>query len=589
MNFKNDVTVENCDVLIIGHGLAGVTTAISMKEKNPDLDILLADKASAGWAGKANKGGCILIDIAPDGTAEEIVEFHVKNTGEYLNDQNAFLNFIKNVPQVLKKLEDWGITIYRDEDGVPKYYGGPKGKDFPAPWKLTGIESDFLLKMVKRAKKLGCRFIDKVAVTDLLTDGNTAVGAVGFSLLDGEKFVFRSHATVIANGNQDYRAMGMWNCARGDGIAAAWRAGVEMRNGEFGTFRQCAAVDAACWEIVSAEDNLYNAAGEFISPKYRPWLKDPAIRENVGNTMIYDSNCQTYAGMYKEILAGKGPIYFNTKEFQFPAKCGKYAMNPEWWPRKKWLKFRTANRDAEAKGHISVKDGMMPVTAALVGEQSPIKVRFHMETSMDGLWAVGDAAYNGSGIPGAVPAPPARLRGSGLAFAIHSGMQAAPAVVKYVEGSEHGQADMVQAESLLAEVFQPLYRPIGVDPKEIVKNIRRLMARVEYSSYVNEERLAEGLKYVLREKEKLNNLYAKDYHYLSAANEARSFVICSEIHFRTAALRKESRGWFMREDYPERDDKNWLKYINFKNAGDGTFSFWYEDVPIQTYPFQISK
>lgn len=588
MNKDMNITRQKCDVLIIGHGLAGITAAISMKEENPDIDILLVDKASTGWGGKANKGGCIIIDIAPDSTAEEIVEFHVKNTGEYLNNQEMFLNFIKNAPVVLKKFEEWGVTIFKDEDGVPKYYGGPKGEGFPAPWKLTGIEADFLLKLSRTAKKLGCRFIDKVSVTDLLTNDDKVVGAVGFSLLDGEKFVFESKATIIANGNQDYRAMGMWACARGDGIAAAWRAGVEMRNGEFGTFRQCGAIDAASWEIVTAEDNLYNAKGEYISPKYRPWLQDEKIRDHVGNTMVYDSNCQVYAGMYKEILAGNGPIYFNAKEFKFPQKLGKYAMNPEWWPRPKWIRFRTANREAEAKGHISTKDGMMPITASLVGEQSPIKVGCEMETSMQGLWAIGDAAYNGSGIPGAVPAPPARLRGSGLSFAAHSGITAAPSVVSFVKDAVAEDVNMDQATKLLEEVFAPLERKIGVDPMEIVKNIRSIMARVEYSSYMSEERLQEGLAYVLREKEKLEHMVAKDYHYLATANEARSFVICAEIHFRTASLRKESRGWFMREDYPERDDENWLKYINFKNNGEGEFDIWYEEVPIEKYPYQIN-
>ena len=59
------------DVLVIGHGLAGITSALKMKEVNPDLDILLVDKASTGFAGKANKGACILIDVAPDAAPED--------------------------------------------------------------------------------------------------------------------------------------------------------------------------------------------------------------------------------------------------------------------------------------------------------------------------------------------------------------------------------------------------------------------------------------------------------------------------------------------------------------------------------------
>ncbi|MCD7865956.1 MAG: hypothetical protein LUG54_08130 [Clostridiales bacterium] len=93
------------------------------------------------------------------------------------------------------------------------------------------------------------------------------------------------------------------------------------------------------------------------------------------------------------------------------------------------------------------------------------------------------------------------------------------------------------------------------------------------------------MELVQKEKAKLDQVYAKDWHYLSAANEARSFVLCAEMHFTTAQLRKETRGWFMRDDYPERDDKNFLKYINFQKEGDGMRT-WMSDVPIAEYPYQ---
>ena len=586
MNLDNTTNVYNSDVLIIGHGLAGITTALALKDINPKLDIVLVDKSFAGWGGKANKGGCVFIDVAPGSKPEDTVAFHVKNTGEYLNDQEAFINFIKTTPVIINQLEKWGIQIFRDENGLPKYCHGPNPEAFPAPWYLTGIEADFLQKLAVRAKKQGCRFVEKVTVTDLLTDGNKAVGAVGFSLLNGDKLVFNSSATVIATGNQDYRAMGMWNCARGDGIAAAWRAGVDMRNGEFGTFRQCAAIDAAGYEIVSAEDNLYNAKGEFISAKYRPWLKIPGNQEKYGNTTIYDSNSAVYIGMYKEILAGNGPIYFNPKEYNMFEKSGKYATNQDYYKRPKWMKFHGANRSAEESGTILEKDGMIPVTAALVGEHSPVKVDFNMMTSMEGLWGAGDTCYNGSGIPGAVPSPPARLRGSGLAFAMYSGLQCAPKLNEFVESAKGGAVNKGQIEKHFERVFAPINRSLGVNPMEIVSNIRGLMTRIEYTCYMHEDRLAEGLDYVLAEKAKLEKMSVNDYHYLCTANEARSFVTCAEMHFRTSLMRKESRGWFVREDYPERDDKNWLKIINFRNKGNDEFEFWNEDVPLDKYPFQ---
>lgn len=586
---EGTVTRYSSDVLIIGHGIAGVFAALTIKENAPGTDILLVDKASTGWAGKANKGGSCQFSIAPGHTAEEIVEFHVRNTGEYLNDQDAYLEFVRSTPQLLEKLEQWGVVIPRDEQGRIKFSGGVNCEEWAAPWALVGYEADFMVKLTNRAKKAGCRFLDKISVTDLLTKDGRAVGAVGFSLLDGERFIFQAPAVVIANGNQDYRAMNMWAAARGDGIAAAWRAGVDMRHGEFGTFRQIGAVDGATWEMVTSEDNLYNSEGEYISPKYRPWLRTERGREKYTNAMILDSNSAVYAGMYREIAAGKGPIYANQKENQLGKRYFYYSMGP-WWDRPKYKRFAAATERIAQECAISAKDGMVPVTAVLVGEQSPIKVDHDMRTSLKGLWAIGDACYNGSGIPGAVPGPPARLRGSGLAFAEWSAMKAGLSIPQYLkDGDIPSGIREEQARQLLDNVFAPLHRRIGVDPMEIVRNIRRLMARVEYTTYMHLDRLQEGLQLVLDEKAKLDKMYARDYHYLAVCNEARSMVTCAEFHFRTSMLRQETRGWFIREDYPRRDDQNWLKAINFRNDGDGGFVIWYEDIPIAEYPYQISE
>lgn len=401
-----------------------------------------------------------------------------------------------------------------------------------------------MIKLTNLAKKKGCKFLDKIAVTDLLTNRNKVAGAVGFSLLDGEKFVFEASAVIIANGNQDYRAMNMWACARGDGIAAAWRAGVDMRNGEFGSFRQIGAIDGATWEMVTSEDNLYNSKGEYISGKYRPWLATPEGRARHQNAMILDSNAAAYVGMYQEIMDGKGPIYANQNENKMGEIFFKYSANQEWWCRPKYMRFRMANARVEEECEISSKDGMVPVTAAFVGEQSPIKVDHDMATSMEGLWAIGDACYNGSGIAGAVPGPPARLRGSGIAFAEYSAYKAGLNIVDYMKNAVSAPVDEVQADAIFRRVFAPLKRNIGVNPMEIVRNIRGLMTRVEYSTYMSTDRIAEALEIVNDEKAKLDKMCVDDFHYLSVANEKQGawLPVRKSISIQQSAGKKQEDG-----------------------------------------------
>jgi succinate dehydrogenase / fumarate reductase, flavoprotein subunit len=87
-------------------------------------------------------------------------------------------------------------------------------------------------------------------------------------------------------------------------------------------------------------------------------------------------------------------------------------------------------------------------------------------------------------------------------------------------------------------------------------------------------------------KERLPQVKAADPHYLVAAHDARNMVLSAELFYRTALERKESRGWFIREDYPERDDANWLKWINAAASEGGEMRIWTEDVPLDKYPHQ---
>jgi succinate dehydrogenase/fumarate reductase flavoprotein subunit len=82
-------------------------------------------------------------------------------------------------------------------------------------------------------------------------------------------------------------------------------------------------------------------------------------------------------------------------------------------------------------------------------------------------------------------------------------------------------------------------------------------------------------------KQNLPELSAKDFHYLSKCHEVKSMTICAELTFKAALTRTESRGFHYREDYPEPDDKNWLKWIILKKEGD--------DIQISTQPIPINS
>ena len=92
------------------------------------------------------------------------------------------------------------------------------------------------------------------------------------------------------------------------------------------------------------------------------------------------------------------------------------------------------------------------------------------------------------------------------------------------------------------------------------------IAPADYSVIESEDRLKAALAEVLSLQPKLEMLKAKDYHKLYGCVDAQSMVLCAEMFYRASLMRKETRGWHFREDYPKRDDRNWLKWINLRNV-----------------------
>ena len=90
-------TVLTADLLIVGGGIAGLACAISAKETDPEVDVLVLDKVVAGWGGKANKGGGNIVFMDPADGFDNVLDFHVHNVGDFLEDQELLLDFAQGV------------------------------------------------------------------------------------------------------------------------------------------------------------------------------------------------------------------------------------------------------------------------------------------------------------------------------------------------------------------------------------------------------------------------------------------------------------------------------------------------------------
>jgi succinate dehydrogenase / fumarate reductase flavoprotein subunit len=557
--------VFSTDILIIGGGIAGLAAAITAKDTSPDVDVLVIDKATSGWAGKANKGGGNISYVDPEDGVNEFVKYHVHNLGCFLEDQELLRAYGEEARGNLDLLESWGVHIFRHEDGSPKYIRWTEG----LPWRMAVMDQDVTLNMLKHAKKQGTRFIDKVAVVDLLQEGDRVVGGIGFSVIDGTCYIIKAGATILANGGQNYRLMRRWNSGRGDGIAAAYRAGAQMRNAEFGNFINWIFVDSrdVCQ---GAEDVLYNAKGEHITKSIRPVIEA-------------DLHSKEVVAWWKDMKAGNGPICANMAENRIlneivPAfHSDALAVRPiatAFWGRTIGKAMAAATKPGP----------MQEVIPGFIGEQAPVMVDHRMATTLPGLFAIGDTSYTGSAWAGAVPMP-GRMRGTGLGNAVFSGVRGGQAAVKYVSGANPAEVNTTQAEVLKESMLAPQKRRSGIQPPELVRAIQDVMSPVGNSIYMREDRLKKALSKILEIKAKLPELWAKDWQYLSACNEVKSMATSAEMFFRASMERKESRGWHIREDYPGMDNKNWLKWIIIQNKND-EMVISTEDVPIERYPIK---
>jgi len=569
--------VITADVLVIGHGAAGLVAAIVAKEADPKLKVLGVDKASLGYGGKANKGGghCAFI---PEGGEERYVEYHTRNLGDYLNDQDLIRAYANSTRAILEDIERWGVKVHGKE--------APFNAHPMIPWKVVTVDLDCLIRLAKTAKKLGIEFMDKIAIVDLLTVGGKVVGAIGFSLLEGTIYIYRAKSVVLANGNQNWRIMKMWAPGRGDGIAAAYRAGAKMRNAEFGSF--AVMVNAEHQHVgYGAEDHLYNAKGISLTEFSRPFMKDNPSLGVLGGADLGGNHALF---MYWEVQKGNGPIYENKQENGFVFSPVGRNLAPEVgraddiWYRPIAEKFW--HRLYEKKQMAYQSDNPMKETVpGLVGELGPVYVDHAMATNLPGLFAAGDICGCGGSYNGAVPTPPGRNRGTGLMHAWFSARLAGASAARCAGSADEPKIDADQAQSFRTEIFAPLERDLGMTPHEMVSRIQNVMQPIQYTAWKREDRLREALDLVLRLKEKLPTLVAKDYHHLCSVNECRSMVLSSEMFFRACLARRETRGWFIREDYPNRDDRHMLKWVLLQRQGD-EMTVSYQDVPMSSYKYR---
>jgi len=550
--------VISTDVLIVGGGIGGLATAIKIKEENTKADVLMVEKQTTGWAGKATKIGGILAFLGPNDDADKFLDFQVRTSGFYLNDQELLYKYVQSSYKAIEQFAEWGAKLARTPDGelvVNHAFWAPE-------WSTTFIDIDMMLPMRARARNMGTKILNKIHVVELIKQDNRVVGAVGFDIINGRFHIFKAKATVLANGSCCYKVRRFWSAGTGDGIAAAYRAGAEMRNAEYGNLYGHTVFQETDSGMVGSAF-LVNALGENLPKKYLP---------DTGPTGVF-LPVKLAVGLEKEVAEGRGPIYFEPPSSVPPPGLHTGLPKLSEWQERMEAKEKKYGLSPDVKHEIGVP---------LHGEISCIKVDHEMKTTLEGLWAIGDTSYAGSAVAGAVASPPGVTPGSGIMYAVISAGWAAPSAASYAVESSRVDISDAEAKKLKNMIFNPMQSKNKLSPLDAITFLQDVTAPMKYNLRRSKERLEEALAKLDRLEEKLPSLQAKDLHYLSKCHEVKSMALCAELTFRAALMRSESRGFHFREDFLERDDKNWLKWIILKQD-EGEIKLSTQTIPIDKY------
>jgi succinate dehydrogenase / fumarate reductase flavoprotein subunit len=554
--------VHSTDVLVLGAGLAGFTIANRIKELNPAVDVLIVEKSTAGFAGaKANKGAGVMWVMQSDDDIDKFRDYYCKYHGHFLEDQELLEKTCVATATMVEHFEKWGIEIKREANGRLS-----RMEAIPL-WSLCAYDLDVMDKLRKVAVKLGVRTLDKTQFVEILTAGNQAVGAVGFNLINGEFQIFKARAVVLATGSCDWMLTNMWYSARGDGIGAAYRAGASMRNAEYSNFYNLG-TRGNMSAIVGGQYALYNSEGEYIAPKY---CADFEVDIDIGILL----------GMEKEVMEGRGPIVYEETEMfiKNPLAVGGFLFK---WERPTADKFWHTLMAKEAK--FNADHNWRPeVIPLFIGECSSVKVDHDMQTTVQGLWALGDTCRTGSAVSGAVPHP-CRIRGSGITWAVVSALHGEKSLLAYLAGSPSSEINIDQLKEFKKSIYAPMPRKNGISPREAIWQLQQVISPPRFSVRKNQTRLEEALTEVQHVKNIADNEVTSsgDWHMLGLCHDLKNMAQCADIYFSSSLARTESRGWHYRDDFPNRDDVAWRKWINIKKKNEG-MEISTENMPLERY------
>ncbi len=561
------------DVIIVGAGLAGLRAAVEAAEH---ADVALISKVfpTRSHSGAAQGG----IAAALGNEEQDSWEWHMYDTvkgGDFLTDQDAAEVLAKDAPRAIYELEHMGVPFNRTADGTiaQRAFGGHTSDFGQTPIKRACHAADrtgrvILDTLYGEALRKGIKIYAEFHLLDLIIEENQALGLVAYELATGDVHVFHSRVILLATGGFGKVFKTTSNCFAntGDGVYLAYRAGIPLEDMEFVQFHPTGlyGLGVLISEAARGEGGvLRNSIGDRFMEEYAPTLKDLAPRDMVSRAIT------------EEIRAGRG---IEGRDF---VHLDLTHLGKE----------RLQEKLSDISSFVRIYLGIDPIK-----EPIPVQPTCHymmggIPTNLDGqvleekqkivngLYAAGECAC--VSVHGAN-----RLGCNSLLDLVVFGRRAGKKMVQNLQDLSWSQLPDRPEEKTMARIDR--LKKMGSGEKAGVLRIEMQNVMMEHCSVFRQE---EGLSKVLSVIKSLKNRYEgvaidnRERRFntdLLEALELESLLGLANVILASAIARKESRGAHFREDYPIRDDQNWLKHTLAQRTDNGPRLF-YKPVTITKF------